>query len=131
VASWVSYSLIGKSVMKQLSPLISVTYSCLIGGACLFVPAYLEGLPRAIQHYTSNVWLGVSYLGFFGSALGFIWYYEGIKALGPSRAGVFINIVPISAVVLAHLILKETVDLSLLAGAVIITAGVYITNRPA
>ena len=130
VASWVAYSLIGKSVMKQLSPLIAVTYSCVIGAVCLFVPAYLEGLAPGIRHYTSTVWLGVSYLGFFGSALGFIWYYEGIKTIGPSRAGVFINIVPISAVLLAHLILKETLDLSLIAGAAVITAGVYITNRP-
>jgi drug/metabolite transporter (DMT)-like permease len=130
VATWVLYSLVGKTVMKALSPLVAVTYSCLIGAACLFVPACAEGLAYGVQHYSSTVWLGVSYLGFFGSALGFFWYYEGIKAIGPSRAGVFINIVPVSAVLLAHLILKEAVDLSLAAGAVLIITGVCITNRP-
>ena len=36
VASWVAYSLIGKVIMKDLSPLHAVTYSCLIGTLALF-----------------------------------------------------------------------------------------------
>lgn len=129
VLSWGVYSVIGKTVMTRLSPLLSVTYACIIGAACLFWPALIEGLPSHISHYTSTVWLGVSYLGFFGSALGFVWYYEGIKVIGPSRAGVFINIVPISSILLAHWILHEPIDASLVGGAALIMIGVYATNR--
>ncbi|MCX5840677.1 MAG: hypothetical protein NTY16_04315, partial [Deltaproteobacteria bacterium] len=35
----------------------------------------------------------IFYLGFFGTVLGFLWYYEGIQVIGPSRAAVFINLV--------------------------------------
>ena len=110
VASWVAYSLIGKTAMKNMSPLPAVTYACVIGAACLFFPALHEDIARNVRHYSASVWLGVSYLGFFGSAIGFIWYYEGIKAIGPSRAGVFISLVPVSAILLASLILKEVID---------------------
>jgi drug/metabolite transporter (DMT)-like permease len=129
VLSWGVYSVIGKTVMTRLSPLLAVTYACIIGAVCLFWPALVEGLPTHINHYTSTLWLGISYLGFFGSALGFIWYYEGIKVIGPSRAGVFINIVPISSIVLAHWILHESIDVSLVGGAALIIIGVYATNR--
>jgi drug/metabolite transporter (DMT)-like permease len=69
-------------------------------------------------------------LGFFGTALGFQWYYEGIRAIGPSRAGVFINLVPVSAMSLSYLLLDEKLSPSLLAGAILVLAGVYLTNRP-
>jgi drug/metabolite transporter (DMT)-like permease len=130
VASWVAYSLIGKVIMKDFSPLAAVTYSCLIGTAALFVPACLEGLSGLIGGFYAGDWIGILYLGFFGTVLGFFWYYEGIRAIGPSRASVFINFVPVSGVFLGWLMLDEAVNLSLLAGAALVMAGVYLTNRP-
>lgn len=129
VASWVTYSLVGKIVMKRLAPLIAVTYSCAIGTACLAFPAYYEGVLTNMPHYSSGTWLSLLYLGLLGSAVGFIWYYQGIKVIGASRAGVFINIVPVSAIILAALILHEAVDASLVVGVVFVSAGVYCTNR--
>jgi drug/metabolite transporter (DMT)-like permease len=129
VASWVAYSLIGKAAMKSLSPLLAVTWSCGIGAVCLLPFALAEGVFRNIGGFSLMAWLGILYLGFFGSALGFIWYYEGIKAIGPARAGIFINLVPVSAVVLAYLMLGETLDASLVAGAVLVISGVYLMNR--
>ena len=129
VASWVLYSLIGKIAMKDMSPLVAVTYSCLIGGILLFFPACMEGMPGDISEYSAVDWSAIFYLGFFGSVLGFTWYYQGIKKLGASKASVFINFVPISAVILACLILKEKLDLSLITGAIMVIGGAYLTNR--
>jgi drug/metabolite transporter (DMT)-like permease len=130
VASWVTYSLIGKSVMRALSPLLAVTYACFLGMGALLVPAVLEGLAKSAPHYSGAVWGSIFYLGLFGSAIGFIWYYEGVQAIGPSRAGVFINFVPLSAILLAYLLLHEPIDISLAIGACLIIAGVTLTNRP-
>lgn len=129
VASWVIYSLLGKTVMKDISPLSAVACSCMIGGLVLLVPACFEGMFPAVMHYSPATWAGLFYLGFFGTVVGFIWYYEGINEIGPARAGVFINIVPASGVFLGWLILDETVDWSLMAGACMIIGGVFLTNR--
>lgn len=129
VASWVLYSLIGKKAMKGMSPITAVTYSCLIGGILLFFPACIEGMLSDMARYRTVDWLGIFYLGFFGSVLGFTWYYEGIQKIGASKASVFINFVPVSAVILAYLILKERLDLSLITGAIMVISGAYLTNR--
>jgi drug/metabolite transporter (DMT)-like permease len=129
VASWVAYTLIGKAIMKDLSPLVSVSYSALIGTVALSIPALAEGMVTAVPRYTVVDWVCIAYLGIFGTVLGFVWYYEGIKALGPTRAGQFINFVPICAIVLAFFILGEPVTSSLLIGAVFVISGVYLTNR--
>jgi drug/metabolite transporter (DMT)-like permease len=130
VASWVTYSLVGKIVMTGLSPLAAVTYSSVIGGAALFFPAYFEGVLHQFLHYRPVAWACVVYLGFFGTCLGFVWYYQGIRGIGASRAGVFINLVPVSALALAFLMLGEPLEASLLAGAALVIVGIYLTNRP-
>lgn len=129
VVSWVVFSLLGKAVMSGLSPLVSVTYSSLTGTILLFMPAFREGLANCI-YYSIYDWWNIFYLGFFGTVLGFVWFYEGINQIGPTKAGLFINFVPISAILLAFLILSEPLTISLLIGTLLVTTGVYLTNRP-
>ncbi len=130
VASWVTFSLIGKMVMARLSPLVSITYSAIAGMLLLAVPAWYEGVFTAYRQYSVSDWVSIFYLGFFGTVLGFVWYYEGIAKIGPTRAGLFINFVPISAIGMAWAILDEPVTWSLLFGLLLVTTGVYLTNRP-
>ena len=131
VASWVSYSLIGKIVMRDVRPVSAVTYACLVGSAALLPPALVEGMAGSLGSYSLSAWLSIVYLGFFGTCLGFIWYYEGIREIGPSKAGVFINFVPISAVIMSFFLLGESIDASLLIGAALVLSGIYLTNRSA
>jgi drug/metabolite transporter (DMT)-like permease len=76
-----------------------------------------------------SVWGNVIYLGVLGTVVGFVWFYQGIQKIGPTRAGLFINFVPISAVIMANLILDEPLTWSLVAGVVMVSGGVYLTNR--
>ncbi len=130
VASWVSYSLIGKKLMHELSPLAAVTYSALFGTAFLLLPAGLEGLSGDICRYSFTTWMGILYLSLFGTVIGFTWFYEGIKTIGPTRSGVFINFVPVSAIILACIMLGEELDVSLVLGVFLVTTGAFLTNRP-
>jgi drug/metabolite transporter (DMT)-like permease len=129
VATWVTYSIVGKALMRDLKPLPSVTYSVLVGALALSVPAFGEGLAAKIGGFTGTDWLCLAYLGVFGTVFGFVWFYQGIQKIGAMRAGLFINFVPISAVILSFFILGEPITPSLLVGAVLVTAGVYMTNR--
>ncbi|OPX36427.1 MAG: EamA family transporter [Desulfobacteraceae bacterium 4484_190.2] len=129
VLTWVAYTLIGKAIMTELSPIVSVSYSSAVGAVALFVPAYFEGMMRDLVHYSTADWFGIFYLGFFGTVLGFVWYYQGIKIIGPMKASQFLNFVPISAVLLAFFMLGESITLSLLVGTIFVISGVYLTNR--
>jgi drug/metabolite transporter (DMT)-like permease len=131
VASWVAYTLIGKLILRDLTPLTAVTWSCLIGATALLPLALGEDLPRLIGGFYPRDWSGIVFLALFGTVLGFYWYYQGIQAIGPSRTALFINFVPVSGVFFGWLLLDEAVNLSLAAGAALILTGVYWTNRPA
>lgn len=129
VLTWVAYSLIGKTVMQKLSPLAAVAYSAVVGAVGLAVPALLKGLATEIKTLSSLDWVSIFYLAVCGTVIGFVWYYEGVRKIGPTKAGLFINFVPIFAVVFAFLLLHERVTLSLLIGAILVVSGVYLTNR--
>ena len=132
VASWVTYSLVGKVLMKHVSPLLSVTYSVWIGTLALAWPAYHEGLLAHLPRYSGIAWASVAYLAVFGTVLGFIWFYQGIQRLGPTQAGLFINFVPVSAVLLSAVLLHEPLTRSLFLGGALVISGVFLMNfRPA
>ena len=129
VASWVIYTLVGKRVLGGLSPLVAVTYSAIIGTLLLLPFAYQQNAFSTLLKAKPTVFIALGYLAFFGTVLGFVWFYQGVKEIGPSRAGVFINLVPVSAVLFGVVLLGETPSLSLLAGGLLVLAGVVLTNR--
>lgn len=128
VLSWVAYSLIGTTVLSVLSPLVSVFYSALIGTVLLLPLALQQGLIDNLATLALPHFLGLLYLGIFGTALGFSLYYRAIKQIGASRSGVFINLVPFFAILLSWLILDEAIKEIVIIGGVILVMGVFITN---
>jgi len=129
VLSWSAYSLIGRSVLRSLPPLAAVCYSSIIGTLLLAFPAAREGL---FSHHLAAIsalsWLSLAYLGICGTALGFSLYYKGIKKIGASRAGIFINLVPVFSLLLSWFILHETIRPAVLAGGLLVLTGVTLTN---
>ena len=93
VISWAAYSLIGRNVLKSMSPLSAVFYSALFGALMLF-PATLVGeAPLEIHTYSSADWISLLFLGILGTAAGFSLYYQAIRVIGSARSSVFINLV--------------------------------------
>ena len=128
VLSWVAFSLIGKTVIAHVSPLTAITYASTVGALLLLFPAIMDGVFANLGSYTIHDWSNILFLGIFGTAIGFVWYYQGIEYIGATRAGLFINLVPISAILLAFLLLGEPITVSLLVGTVLVLSGVYLTN---
>jgi drug/metabolite transporter (DMT)-like permease len=128
VLSWSAYSLIGRSVLKSLSPLAAVCYSSLIGTALLIYPAVRSGLFNHLATLHPADWASLAYLGIGGTAIGFSLYYRGIKKIGAAKAGIFINLVPVFSLLLSWLILGETIKPVVLAGGLLVLAGVSLTN---
>lgn len=128
VLSWASYTLIGRSILDSLTPLSAVCYSSLIGALLLLFPALHAGLMSTLPLLTLIDWFNLAYLGVGGTAIGFSLYYHGIQKIGATRAGVFINLVPLFALLLSWLLLEESLRPSVLAGGILVLTGVSLTN---
>jgi drug/metabolite transporter (DMT)-like permease len=130
--SWAVYTLVGRSMMSRrdaLSPLATTTYASGFGLLLLTAAAAFE-LPEVSWDRVGPTELAaIAYLGLLGTAVGFVWFYEGVKALGAARASVFTNLVPVFGVTLAALVLDEPLLASMIVGGLVTLAGVSLTNK--
>ncbi len=129
VLSWAAYTLIGKRLLTDMSPLAATTYAALTGTAMLALVCAVNG-DLVLPQVTFKAWMALVYMGIFGTAIAFIWFYDGVRTIGPARSMVFVNLVPIFAIAFAMLLLGETLEMSMVAGAVLVIAGVFIINKP-
>jgi drug/metabolite transporter (DMT)-like permease len=125
---WSAYTLLGRVALSALPPLALTAYVMTAGSLMLALPAWLE--QESLARVTWQSWAALGYLIVFGTVLPFLWFYEGVKALGAARAAQFINLVPPLALVEAWLILGEPLTPALLVGAGLVVAGLYLTNKP-
>ena len=130
VLSWSAYTLLGrKMLMSTISPLTAVTYSCCTGSILLLATLLISGKGHELTTFSPQGSCALVYLAFFGTALGFIWFYEGVQQLGAGRASLFVNLVPVSGILSGILILGEKIDLSLVIGGGLVLVGLLLINR--
>lgn len=129
VLSWVAYTLVSRQAMASLSPIAATAYASLWGLLFMALSAAGEILALDWAGLSWQVWASLLYIGALGTVAAFIWYYQGIQAVGPARTAVFTNLVPVSAVLLSALMLGEPILLSMLVGGALSLIGVSLTNR--
>lgn len=129
VFSWAAYTLISRKVLETLSPIIASTYGILWGFAFLSIGAIREFKDIDWMLLDWRVWTSVFYLGAFGTVLAFVWYYQGIQAVGPSRTAIFTNLVPAFGVLFSATLLGEPILISMVVGGLIAVLGVSLVNK--
>jgi len=129
VVSWAAYTILGRHALRGMSPIAATTYASLWGLLLLAAGALFQLPQLDVGRIDWRVIVSLLYLGIFGTVIGFIWYSEGIKAIGPARTAVFTNLVPVFGIALGALMLHETVLISMVIGGVLVIAGVSLTNR--
>lgn len=130
VAAWVAYTVIGRYTLAGMSAAAATTWSTLWGVLMLMVPAGAELMSPALVRPDAWSWGAMAYLGVFGTAMAFFWYNQAVAAIGPARATLFTNLVPVFAVVLSVALLGERLVIASLVGGAMVIGGVILANRP-
>ena len=68
------------------------------------------------------------YVGLFPSILAFIFWNQAVGEVGPTKAGLFIHLMPVFGTLLSIIFLGESLHLFHLAGIVLIFSGIYLTT---
>ncbi|SNS20776.1 DMT family transporter [Tropicimonas sediminicola] len=107
--------------LKGIDPAV-IAAMALTGGALAIAPVMLaaEGVPRIA---TATGWLSVMGLGVVLTGLAFIVLYAIVPRIGATNASTVTFIAPVSAVLLGHLVLGDTIAPSHLLGMAMIFLG--------
>lgn len=125
--------------------LLWALYTVLLGYRPATIPALpfllatlLPGLALSLATYafrpfqldwSPEVALGLGYLVLFPSALAYLAWGAGVKALGPQAGGAFSNLVPIYGALLAIGLLGEPLRPYHLTAAVLVGLGIWFVSR--
>jgi len=131
LVSWALYTIGGRRTMERFSPL-TVNWTTLLLSIMLQIPLLWMDQKvslAGVESVPASGWLALAYLIVFATALGQQAWLYGVQGIGPSRAGLFVNLIPVSALALSALILEEPIGVKELAGVVLILTGVWLVNR--
>jgi threonine/homoserine efflux transporter RhtA len=78
--------------------------------------------------FSREGWLAVIFLGTVGSAIQFSLFTWALRWLLPSRAVIYLTLSPITAILLAGMMLGEAVTPVLIVGLVFVIAGIFVAN---
>ncbi|MBH0239339.1 DMT family transporter [Methylobrevis albus] len=81
------------------------------------------------QWPTPAGWLAIAYTAVFPSVLSQIFFIRGVELIGPGRAGIFVNLVPVFAAVLAVAILGEPFHVYHAVALVLVLGGILYAER--
>ncbi|MEJ0097312.1 MAG: DMT family transporter [Bauldia sp.] len=106
--------------------------SGLIFFAAMAIAAFFSSLPllgyevltRTVQWPTAEGWLILAFIALFPSFLSQLSFMRAVQLIGPGRAGLFINLVPLFGALLAVLLLGEPFALFHLVALVLIIGGI-------
>lgn len=80
-------------------------------------------------HFDAETAAAIVYVAIFPSVLAYTFYNRGVELIGPNRAGVCLNLVPLFGAIMAITLLGEEPRAYHLIGIVLIVAGVTLAAR--
>lgn len=126
---WAVYTVYGKRVLAVHSPAVATTAAYILGSLMLLPVPFITARFFSAPDWTSpTAWAVVATQGILG-AIAHVWWYEGVHRVGASRAGIFMNLQPVVGVVLAWIMLGETIEPAEIVGGLAVLAGVGLTTQ--
>src|SRR5262249_40529283 len=111
--------------------LAATTYTYMAGAFFLvFAAGFLEWDQWTLAGTTLASWLAIAYQTTLGT-LAHFWFYDALATIRPSRAGVFLNLVPVIAIAIPFVFFvgRERLTVSHLVGGVIVISGILVATR--
>lgn len=123
------YFILVKPLMKKYAPIQVIRWLFTFGFFMILPFCFQEFSDITWQVFTLKDWFFLFMIVMPGTFLAYIFNVYGIQKLSASMAGAYIYSQPVFAVVIAMIFLKEELSLNKIIAAVLIFAGVYLSNR--
>ena len=129
VITWSLYSTLLKKNNFKLSQFTLIQLMVSVGILFLIPQFFYEksiGLELSLD---KNFFLILIYVAIFPAIAAYYFWQKGIEIIGPNRASMFIQLMPLFSAVMAIIIFKEKFELYHFVGAIFILSGIYLSNR--
>nr|WP_233385631.1 DMT family transporter [Methylobacterium sp. C25] len=94
-----------------------------------FLPLAAEWAAGHLQWPTPRGWLIVAYVALGPTLVGQLLFIRGVEMIGPNRAGLFVNLVPVFGAMLAVLVAREVFGPTEALALILVLGGIAIAER--
>jgi len=117
-------------VKKYNTTISNLNFTLLTSSCCLigfFILLPISGMEMVTTH-TFHFWMSILGIGCLGTALAYFLWQKGVQVKGADKAGVYMNIIPLSAALFA-IFFNEYLGSFHLIGGLFIVTGLLISNN--
>jgi drug/metabolite transporter (DMT)-like permease len=107
------------------------TLLALVAALTSIPPLVVEGALLGFALPTWQGWLVILYVAIFPSCLAQLFYVRGVDLIGPGRAGVFTNLVPVFSAILAVALIAEPFAPFHAIALALVIGGIWLAQRGA
>jgi drug/metabolite transporter (DMT)-like permease len=125
---WALYTVLLKPYTHDVHG-IQLSAWTMVGGALVLVSVGAPGVARtAWSGVPALGWSAVLYSGIGALVIAYLFWYRGVRVIGPTRAAMYSNLQPIIALIVAWAMLGETPTVWQGVGTAAITGGLLLTR---
>ncbi|MCM3567657.1 DMT family transporter [Neobacillus mesonae] len=125
--AWGIYTVLGKRYGSKMDPL-TMTAGASFYGTILSALSCIGTVDTSMIHLDASAWLAILYVSTLASVVAFFAWGAGVEIVGPALAAPFINLLPVSTVVLGVLFLNESLSGITMAGGLITIIGAVLAT---
>ena len=129
VITWSLYSTLLKKHNFKLSQFTLIQLMVTVGILFLIPQLLYENYIGLELNFNKAFYLILFYVVIFPAIAAYYFWQKGIEMIGPNRATMFIQLMPLFSAIMAIIIFKEKLELYHFAGAIFIVSGIYLSNR--
>jgi drug/metabolite transporter (DMT)-like permease len=126
--TWAAYNVMGVPLLRFYSPLKVTTWAMLLGSIAMALFSPLVVNRWDVSHASAMAWFGVVYAIVFGTVFAQTLWTRALHVLGASSTMIYSYLSPVLAVAFASVLLAERLSPAQVIGAVLVLAGVTLSN---
>lgn len=131
--TWATFTVLSRSIYKKVDPISFSAWGTFYGWlALVLIMPFYDIKYFNLSTFTTlkvDVIYAIIFLAVFSAAYGNINFNNSVKYIGPSRAAIFVNLVPIFGIFFSILLLHEKFSYIYLISLILIILGITIVNR--
>jgi drug/metabolite transporter (DMT)-like permease len=127
--NWAVFSVLSRKGLRKYPAVLMMFYVMAFGWLFSSIIFLFQGGFSQIGQIAWDGWAGIAFLGIFCSGLAYIFWYAALQALSVAQTGAFLYLEPVVTVIVAALILGESLYAATLLGGGLILVGVWMVNR--
>jgi drug/metabolite transporter (DMT)-like permease len=129
VFTWALYSTLLKKHKFKFSQFTLIQLMVSVGILFLIPQFFYEKVIGLEVNLNKAFFLILFYVVVFPAIAAYYCWQKGVEIIGPNRASMFIQLMPLFSAVMAIIIFNEKFELYHFAGAAFIVSGIYLSNK--